>query len=90
MPFVEKEKYHIPKRCRFHPDNDIYRDQEQHKFHIDINEWQCGYCKKSFYEEKHLDHHFDNRHSNLLNLVDNSSSILSFILLLMENCLKYL
>ncbi|WVY92744.1 hypothetical protein V8G54_031832 [Vigna mungo] len=42
MPFVEKEKYHIPKRCRFHPDNDIYRDQEQHKFHIDINEWQCG------------------------------------------------
>ncbi|XP_029129791.1 uncharacterized protein LOC109811277 isoform X2 [Cajanus cajan] len=68
MPFVEKEKYHISKRCRIHPDNDIYRDQEQHKFHIDINEWQCGYCKKSFYEEKHLDQHFDNRHSNLLNL----------------------
>ncbi|TKY46910.1 hypothetical protein E2542_SST28959 [Spatholobus suberectus] len=68
MPFVEKEKYHISKRCWLHPDNDIYRDQEQHKFHIDINEWQCGYCKKSFYEEKHLDQHFDNRHSNLLNL----------------------
>lgn len=69
MPFVEKEKYHISKRCRLHPDNDIYRDQEQHKFHTDINEWQCGFCKKSFYEEKHLDQHFDNRHSNLLNLV---------------------
>ncbi|KAL2322675.1 hypothetical protein Fmac_027054 [Flemingia macrophylla] len=68
MPFVEKEKYHISKRCRLHPDNDIYRDQEQHKFHIDINEWQCGYCKKTFYEEKHLDQHFDNRHSNLLNM----------------------
>ncbi|RZB51360.1 hypothetical protein D0Y65_047975, partial [Glycine soja] len=68
MPFVEKEKYHISKRCRLHPDNDIYRDQEQHKFHTDINEWQCGFCKKSFYEEKHLDQHFDNRHSNLLNL----------------------
>ncbi|KAG5002001.1 hypothetical protein JHK87_023073 [Glycine soja] len=68
MPFVEKEKYHISKRCMLHPDNDIYRDQEQHKSHIDINEWQCRYCKKSFYEEKHLDQHFDNRHSNLLNL----------------------
>ncbi|XP_057431127.1 uncharacterized protein LOC130723988 isoform X2 [Lotus japonicus] len=67
MPFVEKEKYHISKRCRLHPDNDIYRDQEDHKSHIDINEWQCGFCKKSFYEEKHLDQHFDNRHSNLLN-----------------------
>lgn len=69
MPFVEKEKYHISKRCRLHPDNDIYRDQEDHKSHIDINEWQCGFCKKSFYEEKHLDQHFDNRHSNLLNSV---------------------
>ncbi|XP_027341773.1 uncharacterized protein LOC113854766 isoform X2 [Abrus precatorius] len=68
MPFVEKEKYHISGSCKIHPDNDIYRDQEQHKFHIDINEWQCGYCKKSFYEEKHLDQHFDNRHSSLLNL----------------------
>lgn len=66
--FVEKEKYNISRWCRLHPDNDIYRDQEQHKSHIDINEWQCGYCKKTFYEEKHLDQHFDNRHSNLLNL----------------------
>ncbi|KAK7287556.1 hypothetical protein RIF29_00838 [Crotalaria pallida] len=68
MPVVEKEKYNISRRCKLHPDNDLYRDQEKHKFHIDINEWRCEYCKKSFYEEKHLDLHFDNRHSNLLNL----------------------
>ncbi|XP_058751913.1 uncharacterized protein LOC131625012 [Vicia villosa] len=67
-PVVEKEKYNISRKCRLHSENDIYRDQEQHKSHIDINEWQCGYCKKTFYEEKHLDQHFDNRHSNLLNL----------------------
>ncbi|KAK2387199.1 zinc finger (C2H2 type) family protein [Trifolium repens] len=67
-PFVEKEKYNISRKCRLHPDNDIYRDQEQHKSHIDINEWKCGYCKKTFYEEKNLDQHFDNRHSNLLNV----------------------
>ncbi|CAL0310888.1 unnamed protein product [Lupinus luteus] len=68
MPFVEKEKYNISRRCKLHPDNDLYRDQEQHKFHFDINEWRCEYCRKSFYEEKHLDKHFDSRHSNLLNL----------------------
>ncbi|KAJ0044890.1 hypothetical protein Pint_05534 [Pistacia integerrima] len=38
MPFVEKECYQIWTRCRLHPDNDLFRDQEQHKFHVDINE----------------------------------------------------
>ncbi|KAJ4729374.1 Zinc finger C2H2 protein like [Melia azedarach] len=68
MPFVEKERYQISPTCRLHPDNDLYRDQEQHKFHLDVNEWQCGYCKKKFYEEKYLDKHFDNRHYDLLNV----------------------
>lgn len=67
MPFVEKERYKISGGCRLHPDNDLYRDQEEHKHHVDINEWQCGYCRKKFYEEKYLDKHFDNRHFNLLN-----------------------
>lgn len=67
MPFVEQEQYHISTRCRLHPDNDLFRDQEQHKIHFDINEWRCGYCKKSFRAEKFLDQHFDNRHYNLLN-----------------------
>lgn len=67
-PFVEKEHYQISRNCRLHPDNDLYRDQEQHKVHIDINEWKCGYCKKRFYEENFLDKHFDNRHRNLLNV----------------------
>ncbi|KAL9256953.1 hypothetical protein AKJ16_DCAP02339 [Drosera capensis] len=67
MPFVEKEKYQISRKCKLHPDNDMFRDQEQHKVHFDIHELQCGYCKKSFYEEKYLDMHFDNRHYDLLN-----------------------
>ena len=69
MPFVDKEKYKIPSKCRLHADNDMFRDQELHKIHVDINEWKCGYCKKSFYAEKYLDKHFDNRHYNLLNTV---------------------
>ncbi|KAM7480120.1 hypothetical protein LguiA_028333 [Lonicera macranthoides] len=68
MPFVEREKYQISQKCRLHPDNDLFRDQEQHKIHVDINEWRCGYCKKSFRAEKFLDQHFDNRHYNLLNI----------------------
>ncbi|XP_043806791.1 uncharacterized protein LOC110601019 isoform X2 [Manihot esculenta] len=68
MPFVEKEQYQIPIRCRLHPANDLYRDQEEHKLQEDINEWRCGYCKKEFYDEKYLDKHLDNRHFDLLNV----------------------
>ncbi|CAN8272961.1 unnamed protein product [Cochlearia groenlandica] len=67
MPYVEKERYQLPSNCKVHRDNDIYREQEEHKVHYDINKWRCGFCKKAFYEEKYLDHHFDARHHNLLN-----------------------
>uniref|UniRef100_A0A5B6YJI0 C2H2-type domain-containing protein n=1 Tax=Davidia involucrata TaxID=16924 RepID=A0A5B6YJI0_DAVIN len=68
MPFVEREKYQISSKCRLHPDKDLFRDQEQHKIHVDVNEWRCGYCNKIFRAEKFLDQHFDNRHYNLLNV----------------------
>lgn len=69
MPFVEREKYEISRDCRLHPENDFFRDQEQHKIPVDINEWRCGYCKKIFQAEKFLDQHFDSRHYDLLNVV---------------------
>ncbi|XP_022882612.1 uncharacterized protein LOC111399490 isoform X2 [Olea europaea var. sylvestris] len=68
MPFLEREKYQLSSKCRLHPSNDIFRDQEENKIHVDINEWRCGYCKKIFRAEKYLDQHFDNRHLNLLNI----------------------
>lgn len=67
MPFVEHEEYQLPSTCRLHHDNDMFREQEEHKIRADTNEWRCGFCKKSFYAEKYLDQHFDNRHSNLIN-----------------------
>ncbi|URD76709.1 zinc finger protein [Musa troglodytarum] len=67
MPFVEQEQYEISSKCRLHPDTDMFREQEQHKIHVETNEWRCGFCKKSFRAEKFLDQHFDNRHYNLLN-----------------------
>ncbi|OWM74890.1 hypothetical protein CDL15_Pgr021241 [Punica granatum] len=66
-PFLEKERYQLSTNCRLHHENNLYRDQEQHKIHTDINEWKCGYCRKRFYEEKYLDKHFDNRHYDMLN-----------------------
>ncbi|MQL88331.1 hypothetical protein Taro_020887 [Colocasia esculenta] len=67
MPFVDEEQYQISTKCRLHPDNDMFREQENHKVHVEVNEWRCGFCKKSFRAEKFLDMHFDNRHYNLLN-----------------------
>ncbi|EPS65296.1 hypothetical protein M569_09480, partial [Genlisea aurea] len=67
-PFLHRAKYQLPTHCRLHPSNDIFREQEEHKIHFDINEWRCGYCKKSFVKEEYLEQHFDNRHYNLLNV----------------------
>lgn len=86
-PFVERERYQIPKTCRLHPDNDLYRDQELHKIHVDIFEWKCGYCKKSFSEEKFIDKHFATRHYNLLNTVC-GILLLSSLLLILEDTKK--
>ncbi|KAI3745605.1 hypothetical protein L6452_08006 [Arctium lappa] len=68
IPFIERENYQMSHKCKLHPSNDIFREQEEHKIHVDVNEWRCGYCKKSFRAEKFLDQHFDNRHYNLLNV----------------------
>ncbi|ERN12864.1 uncharacterized protein LOC18441100 isoform X2 [Amborella trichopoda] len=67
MPFVEQEKYQISHKCRLHPSNDMFREQEQHKTQVDVNEWRCGFCQKMFHAENYLDTHFQNRHQNLLN-----------------------
>ncbi|KAI3802536.1 hypothetical protein L1987_30670 [Smallanthus sonchifolius] len=72
IPFVEQENYEMSHKCKLHPGNDIFREQEEHKIHVDVNEWRCGYCKKSFRAEKFLDQHFDNRHYNLLNVSHNN------------------
>lgn len=79
MPFVEREQYTISSKCRLHPSNDLFREQEQHKIHFDINDWQCGYCKKSFRAEKFLDQHMDNRHYNLLNVVSGFSFLVLYV-----------
>lgn len=83
-PFLEKERYQLLPNCRLHHENNLYRDQEEHKIHVDINEWKCGYCGKRFYEEKYVDKHFDNRHYDMLNAVSGRFKVISCIFTLVR------
>jgi hypothetical protein len=74
MPFLESEKYTLPKSCRLHADNDMYHEQEGNMDELRPMQWQCRYCKKLFRTREYLDMHFDNRHSQELHTVRFCSS----------------
>lgn len=63
------QKYHVelPLECPFHPSRDLFAPQENAKVKHRPTQWTCGFCGKSFYEEKFLDLHFDNRHRGRVN-----------------------
>lgn len=66
----------LPIECPFHPDRDIFGPQEAMKKQHRPSQWGCGICGKSFFEERYLDMHFDNRHKGHINMVstpDNQS-----------------
>lgn len=70
LPFLEAEQYNLSSTsCRLHPDNDIFREQEEKIERLHPMQWQCGYCKKVFRAQNFLDTHFDNRHSSMLDTV---------------------
>ncbi len=70
LPFLEAEQYNLSSNsCRLHPDNDIFREQEEKIERLHPMQWQCGYCKKVFRAQNFLDTHFDNRHSSMLDTV---------------------
>ncbi|XP_002985753.2 uncharacterized protein LOC9640107 [Selaginella moellendorffii] len=68
LPFVENENYALSPECRLHASNDAFREQEREKQFYHIHDWRCGYCHKIFESEEYLDLHFDNRHSETLNV----------------------
>lgn len=69
IPVLEKYKVKIPLECPFHPKRDIFGPQEAAKLQYRPSQWTCGLCGKSFFEEKFLDMHFDNRHKGVTNTV---------------------
>lgn len=49
---------------------DIFGPQQAAKVQNRPSQWTCGFCGKSFYEEQHLDQHFEQRHSGNVNMVN--------------------
>lgn len=52
--------------------SDLFAPQESAKVKNRPTQWTCGFCGKSFYEEKFLDLHFDNRHRGRVNQAEDA------------------
>ncbi|KAK7573877.1 hypothetical protein V9T40_011068 [Parthenolecanium corni] len=72
IPVLEKYQVKLPLECPFHPMRDIFYPQEAAKRQFRPSQWTCGFCGKSFYLEKYLDLHFDNRHRNKINMAEDA------------------
>ncbi|XP_066582551.1 uncharacterized protein [Prorops nasuta] len=70
IPILKKYHVELPLECPFHESRDIFRPQQKAKQQHRPSQWTCGLCGKSFYAEKHLEAHFDNRHKNNVNTVE--------------------
>lgn len=71
-PIFQKYKIDIPIECPFHQSRDLFLPQENAKIRNRPTQFTCGFCGKSFYEEKYLDMHFDNRHKKHVNHAEDS------------------
>uniref|UniRef100_A0A182QU16 C2H2-type domain-containing protein n=1 Tax=Anopheles farauti TaxID=69004 RepID=A0A182QU16_9DIPT len=72
LPILEKYQVKLPLECPFHPLRDIFGPQQSAKKQHRPSQWTCGFCGKSFFEEKHLDVHFENRHRNNINTAEDA------------------
>ncbi|CAH0556995.1 unnamed protein product [Brassicogethes aeneus] len=72
IPILEKYKVKLPLECPFHPQRDIFGPQQAAKQQHRPSQWTCGICGKSFFEEKYLDLHFDNRHKGYINMAEDA------------------
>uniref|UniRef100_A0A182KEQ1 C2H2-type domain-containing protein n=1 Tax=Anopheles christyi TaxID=43041 RepID=A0A182KEQ1_9DIPT len=72
LPILEKYQVKLPLECPFHPLRDIFGPQQSAKKQHRPSQWTCGFCGKSFFEEKHLDTHFENRHRTNINTAEDA------------------
>ena len=64
MPAFSVLNTELSDECVFSPVRDRYRTQETHKSVEDGTKWYCHFCGKAFMTEYYLDLHFDNRHTD--------------------------
>ncbi|XP_065080157.1 uncharacterized protein LOC135702997 isoform X1 [Ochlerotatus camptorhynchus] len=72
LPILEKYQVKLPLECPFHPLRDIFGPQQVAKKQNRPSQWTCDLCGKSFFEEKHLDMHFENRHKSNINMAEDA------------------
>ncbi|KAJ8729270.1 hypothetical protein PYW08_000851 [Mythimna loreyi] len=72
LPVLERFQVKLPLECPFHPARDIFAPQHAAKLQHRPSQWTCAFCGKSFYEERHLDTHFDHRHKNQINKAEDA------------------
>lgn len=71
-PIFQKYNVELPLDCPFHPARDLFAPQENAKVRHRPTQWTCGFCGKSFYEEKFIDTHFDSRHRGKVNVAEDA------------------
>ncbi|XP_048484230.1 uncharacterized protein LOC105381366 isoform X1 [Plutella xylostella] len=72
LPVLERFQVKLPLECPFHPGRDIFAPQHAAKQQHRPSQWTCAFCGKSFFEERHLDTHFDQRHKNQINKAEDA------------------
>lgn len=66
LSIMETGGLQVEPECPLRPDRNMYWDNERHKWSEVANHWNCHFCGKSFYSEKFIDQHLDNRHSSTI------------------------
>ncbi|KAH8412355.1 hypothetical protein KR009_001422, partial [Drosophila setifemur] len=77
-PILDKHQVKLPLECPLHPFRDVFAPRQDAKQRDRPTQWTCRKCGKSFYQEKHLDLHFDTRHKSIINEAEDSVCLADF------------
>ncbi|XP_017086908.2 uncharacterized protein [Drosophila bipectinata] len=77
-PILDKHQVKLPLECPLHPFRDVFAPRQDAKQRDRPTQWTCRKCGKSFYQEKHLDLHFDTRHKQIINEAEDSVCLADF------------
>ncbi|EDW28573.1 GL18880 [Drosophila persimilis] len=77
-PILDKHQVKLPLECPLHPFRDVFAPRQDAKQRDRPTQWTCRRCGKSFYQERHLDLHFDTRHKTIINEAMDSICLADF------------
>lgn len=77
-PIFKKYQVELLVDCPFHPARDLFSPQENAKIKYRPTQFLCKICGKSFYEEKFIDLHFENRHIGQVNHAEDAVCLADF------------